>query len=143
MHGGKGRKEGAAVGEEHRIRTCQFKVTLLPEEKAMLDFRASEFGLSKTEFLRKLILADTLMGSHRTMDKEQAEKLIYHVGKIGTNINQIAYNTNVKAYTTKDDYERLYRCFFDLLDVVANIPYFEIEEREKWQQRISMLLQQL
>lgn len=131
------------MGEEHRIRTDKFLLTMLPEERAMLEKNAAEFGLTKSEYLRKLILADTLMGTHRTMDKEQAEKLIYQVGKIGTNINQIAYNTNVKAYTTKEDYERLYRCFFDLLNVVANIPYFDIEERERWQQHISMLLHQL
>lgn len=131
------------MGEEHRIRTDKFLLTMLPEERAMLEKNAADFGLTKSEYLRKLILADTLMGTHRTMDKEQAEKLIYQVGKIGTNVNQIAYNTNVKAYTTKEDYERLYRCFFDLLNVVANIPYFDIEERERWQQHISMLLHQL
>lgn len=131
------------MGEQHRIRTDQFKVTLLPEERAMLEANAAGFGLTKSDYLRKLILADTLMGGPKPADKETVKELIYHLGKIGTNINQIAYNTNVKADVDTEDYQRLYKCFLDLLDILAHSPYVDSEVGEYWQQHISMLLDQL
>lgn len=131
------------MSDENRLRTERFNLRLFEEEKKMLEFRAGELDLNPSDYLRKLILADTIAGSHRTMDKEQAEKIAYQVGKIGTNVNQIAYNTNAKSYTSKEDYKNLYDAFFDLLDVVINIPYFRNEEREEWQRRISILLDQL
>ena len=62
------------MGEEHRIRTYQFKVTLLPEERAMLEANAAGFGLTKSDYLRKMILVDTLMGAPRASDKERGDR---------------------------------------------------------------------
>ena len=131
------------MGEEHRIRTYQFKVTLLPEERAMLEANAAYYGLTKSDYLRKLILAETLLNNRHSVDKESVKQILYLLGKIGTNINQIAYNTNVKADASKEDYRRLYRCFLDLLDIIAHSPYVDAEVGDGWQQHISMLLNQL
>lgn len=82
------------MGNESRIRTEKYLLTLLPEESAMLTKNAYEYGMSKAEYLRKLILAESLSGKQWHMDREQAKELIYEVNRIGNNVNQIAYNTN-------------------------------------------------
>ena len=60
---------------------------------------AFEYGLSKSEYLRKLILAESLTGKQWHMDRDQAKQLIYEVNRIGNNVNQIAYNTNFELMT--------------------------------------------
>ena len=82
------------MAEKDRVRTEQFRFTLLPEENAMLTKNAFEYGLSKADYLRKLILAEALTGKQWHMDRDQAKQLIYEVNRIGNNVNQIAYNTN-------------------------------------------------
>lgn len=131
------------MSEEKRMRTERFNLRLLPEERMMLEARAAYFDLTPSDYLRKLILAERIIGPARGTDKESADKILYHLGKIGTNINQIAYNTNVKADASKEDYRRLYRCFLDLLDIIAHSPYVDSEVGDGWQQHISMLLNQL
>ena len=131
------------MGEEHRKRTEKFLLTLFPEERTILEARAASWEMTKSDFLRKLILSEMLIGPRRTVSKESVDQLKYQIGKIGTNINQIAYNTNVKAYTSKEDYTLLYGYFLELLDIIAHSPYVDPEVGEEWQQRISMLLNQL
>ena len=77
------------MAEKHRIRTDQFRFTLLPEESAMLTKNAFELGLSKADYLRKIILYGSIIGQHPVMDKEQGRQLLYEVNRIGNNINQI------------------------------------------------------
>ena len=67
------------MAEKDRVRTEQFRFTLLPEENAMLTKNAFEYGLSKSEYLRKLILAESLTGKQWHMDRDQAKQLIYEV----------------------------------------------------------------
>ena len=54
------------MAEKDRVRTEQFRFTLLPEEDAMLTKNAFEYGLSKSEYLRKLILAESFRVSSGT-----------------------------------------------------------------------------
>ena len=82
------------MAEKDRVRTEQFRFTLLPEENAMLTKNAFEYGLSKSEYLRKLILAESLSGKQWHMDRDQAKQLIYEVNRIGNNVNQIAYRSS-------------------------------------------------
>lgn len=88
------------MAEKDRVRTEQFRFTLLPEENAMLTKNAFEYGLSKSEYLRKLILAESLTGKQWHMDRDQAKQLIYEVNRIGNNVNQIAYNTNAVRFSS-------------------------------------------
>ena len=74
------------MAEKDRVRTEQFRFTLLPEENAMLTKNAFEYGLSKSEYLRKLILAESLTGKQWHMDRDQAKQLIYEVNRIGNNV---------------------------------------------------------
>ena len=65
------------MAEKDRVRTKQFRFTLLPEENAMLTKNAFEYGLSKSKYLRKLILAESLAGKQWHMGSDQAKQLKY------------------------------------------------------------------
>ena len=103
------------MAEKDRVRTKQFRFTLLPEENAMLTKNAFEYGLSKSKYLRKLILAESLAGKQWHMDGDQAKQLIYEVNRIGNNVNQIAYNTNVVRFSSNKDLGELQARYFELM----------------------------
>lgn len=103
------------MAEKDRVRTKQFRFTLLPEENAMLTKNAFEYGLSKSKYLRKLILAESLAGKQWHMDGDQAKQLIYEVNRIENNVNQIAYNTNVVRFSSNKDWGELQAKYFELM----------------------------
>ena len=103
------------MAEKDRVRTKQFRFTLLPEENAMLTKNAFEYGLSKSKYLRKLILAESLAGKQWHMDGDQAKQLIYEVNRIGNNVYQIAYNTNVVRFSSNKDWGELQAKYFELM----------------------------
>ena len=103
------------MAEKDRVRTKQFRFTLLPEENAMLTKNAFEYGLTKSKYLRKLILAESLAGKQWHMDGDQAKQLIYEVNRIGNNVNQIAYNTNVVRFSSNKDWGELQAKYFELM----------------------------
>ena len=111
------------MAEKDRVRTKQFRFTLLPEENAMLTKNAFEYGLSK--YLRKLILAESLAGKQWHMDGDQAKQLIYEVNRIGNNVNQIAYNTNVVRFSSNKDWGELQAKYFELMTL-----FFQFALRE-------------
>lgn len=113
------------MAEKDRVRTKQFRFTLLPEENAMLTKNAFEYGLSKSKYLRKLILAESLAGKQWHMDGDQAKQLIYEVNRIGNNVNQIAYNTNVVRFSSNKDLGELQAKYFELMTL-----FFQFALRE-------------
>lgn len=113
------------MAEKDRVRTKQFRFTLLREENAMLTKNAFEYGLSKSKYLRKLILAESLAGKQWHMDGEQAKQLIYEVNRIGNNVNQIAYNTNVVRFSSNKDLGELQAKYFELMTL-----FFQFALRE-------------
>ena len=128
------------MAEKDRIRTEQFRFTLLPEESAMLTKNAFEHGLSKADYLRKMILLDSVLENFWTMDKEQGKELLYELNRIGNNINQIAYNTNSQRYASGKDWQELEKSYYELLSVLGKIPFLQKGEIEEWQQQIFTLL---
>lgn len=128
------------MGNESRIRTEKYLLTLLPEESAMLTKNAYEYGMSKAEYLRKLILAESLSGKQWHMDREQAKELIYEVNRIGNNVNQIAYNTNVKRFASNQDWEELRTDYFKLITLFCQFAIREVGEENEWLQQIYTLL---
>ena len=129
------------MAEEQRLRQSQLRVWLLDEEKEILKQRAYEYGLSQSEYVRQLIVAEKIVGRHWTMDKEQGKELISSINKIGNNVNQIAYNTNVKKFTAYSDFQELKRNYFELLKLIAKLPFLEKEEQDEWLIQVYMLLQ--
>lgn len=129
------------MAEKDRVRTEQFRFTLLPEENAMLTKNAFEYGLSKAEYLRKLILAEALTNSmHWHMDRDQAKQLIYEANHIGNNVNQVAYNTNVKRFASNADWEELRKNYFKLITLFCQFALREIGEENRWYKKILDLM---
>lgn len=108
----------------------------------MLAKNAFEYGLSQSDYLRQLILSESIMGRHWTMDKEQGKQIIYELNRIGNNINQIAYNTNAKTFAANPDWAELKKNFLELLGLVGKLPFLEKEAQEEWLIHIYTLLQQ-
>ena len=94
------------MSEYHRIRKKQFHLSLLEEEMQILSDKAKTAGMSKTEFLRNVILFGSARG-RTNFTREDAKSLIYELNRIGNNINQIAYQANVNCAVNKNDFHAL------------------------------------
>ena len=129
------------MADENRLRREQLRVWLVEEEKQMLIKNAYEHNLSQSEYIRKLIIADSIVGRQWTMDKDIGKQLLYELNRIGNNINQIAYNTNVKAFASHHDWMQLKDDYFKLLELIGKFPFLDEEGRAAWQQQIFTLLQ--
>lgn len=102
------------MGEEHRKRQRYFKVHLLDEELAILDAKADEAGMSKSEFVRNVILFGA--AHERTnFTKKESEALFYELNRIGNNINQIAFRANSRKTVDERDFKGLYDNYVELL----------------------------
>ena len=130
------------MAEKDRIRAEQFKFTLLPEERAMLEKNAFELGLSKADYLRKLILYGEVIGQHPVIDKEQGRELLYEVNRIGNNINQIAYRTNAQKFATDNDWREVRNECMEILLLLGRLIHMDRSEFEEWQQQIYTQLRE-
>ena len=129
------------MAEKHRIRTDQFRFTLLPEESAMLTKNAYELGLSKADYLRKIILYGNIIGQHPIMEKSQGRKLLYEVNRIGNNINQIAYNSNSKRSTTNLEWKAVRAECLEILCLLGSMVHMERDELDEWQSRVRQCVE--
>ena len=58
------------MAEKDRVRTEQFRFTLLPEENAMLTKNAFEYGLSKSEFVERFPELSLFFKAYSLLDSE-------------------------------------------------------------------------
>lgn len=82
------------MAEKDRIRRNQFKLSLSDVESELLKQKASEYGISRTDFLRQLIVSGGVQNRPK-VDLEMYGKIQYELNRIGNNINQIAYVANL------------------------------------------------
>ena len=120
------------MAESDRIRTKKFSVYLLPEEDAMLQKNSEEYGLSKSDYVRKLILYGGITGRQWMMDKEEGKKLLYEINKIGNNLNQIAYRTNVQMAATYSDLMQVIENYREFLRLVGKLPFLDESAQGEW-----------
>lgn len=93
-----------------RFRSVEFKVWLSPDEHQQLVTQAASSGVTAGALIRKKTLGSAIPeNSHRIPEnsiKPQLVALLAHLGKVGSNLNQVAraYNSNAPApaalYTT-------------------------------------------
>ncbi|MDD3946214.1 MAG: plasmid mobilization relaxosome protein MobC [Clostridia bacterium] len=96
----------------HReYRLCLF---LLEEEKVMLDKKADEAGMSKSELVRNLIMYGAAHERHK-FSNEYAGKILYEINRIGNNLNQIAYVANSTKHFSRDEFDKMVKSYNDLL----------------------------
>ena len=108
------------MSEEHRIRKKRFQIWLLDEEHDLLRNKALAANLSKSDYLRSVIL----YASHNSgikLSKEDAAKLRYELNAIGNNINQIAFQVNSKRSVNENEFANLYEQYINLLAAYSEI----------------------
>ena len=104
------------MGEDSRKRQRYFKVHLLDEELEILNAKADEAGMNKSEYIRNMILFG--VAHERTLfSKKDTESLLYEINRIGNNINQIAYRANANKTIDERDFQDMYTNYTELLSV--------------------------
>ena len=84
------------MNNKKRYRNNRFEIRLFDEEVEILENKAKIQGLSKTEYIREIILYSEIKDNKRNiLSDENFKKLLYEINRIGNNINQIAYNSNL------------------------------------------------
>ena len=127
------------MAEKHRIRTDRFSLTLLPEEKEILARNAEEFGLSRTEYVRRLVLFGGITGQP-ILDKETGKKLIRELTRISECVNTISFNTAPELMAEHPEWIRLEATYMELLDVIGQLMYVTKEDEKQWRQQVSTRL---
>lgn len=94
-----------------RMRRRQFKVDLFEEEFQLLTDKANELGVTKTAYIRDMIL----FGQPQKKDRS-FEKIEYELNKIGNNINQMAYIANTEFSTNGIEISSLLSHYSELLE---------------------------
>ena len=113
-----------------RFRNNRFGVRLFDEEVAILENKAKEQGLSKTEYIREIILYSEIKENNRkVLSDKKFTKLLYEINRIGNNINQIAYNSNLVKSTGKEEIESLKKQYDSLLQLYTDTFLFQEEEK--------------
>lgn len=100
---GKGRRRGIPV-----------QVYLLPEEYEVLEVKAAEAGLTRSDLLRRLILFGSA-AQKSLFTKEDADAILFQLNRIGNNLNQIAWRANTLKGADKATLDDLSKNYDDIL----------------------------
>ena len=115
--------------EKNRGRCKQINVRLFGEEWDILEMKAKLAGKTKSEFIRDLIVLSEV--KERTILKDKNfRKMLYELNRIGNNINQIAYNSNLKKSTGKKEIKELQEKYCDLLSLYSDTFLYPESEDE-------------
>lgn len=116
------------MSEEHRKRSRYFKVHLLDEELVLLEIKAEEAGMSKSEYIRNMIMFG--YAKERTVfSREQERKIRNELNMIGNNINHIAIRVNSNRDIYSEDLRILKEQYNNLLDLYQGI--FKVENHQQ------------
>lgn len=98
----------------NRLRQKQINLYLLDEEYELLEQKAKKAELSKSDYLRNMIIYG--MPHRRTnFTLEDSQALIYEVNRIGNNLNQIAFVSNFNKSVSDEEFQNLYQLYLELL----------------------------
>lgn len=87
-----------ATTEAKSNRTCMTpKGRCTPQERAVIDQKAANAGLSPSEYARRALLERVVVVRESLFD----EQVIFQLGAIGNNLNQLTRKTHIH-----DDYDR-------------------------------------
>lgn len=107
------------MNEKERGRNRTLKIRLFPEEEEILERKVKLAGKNKSDYIRDLILFSEVK-SRPIWQDSNFKQLLYETNRIGNNINQIAYNSNLKKstgreeiYALKEQYEALLSLYED------------------------------
>lgn len=107
-------------------------------ELAYLDQSAESLHITRSEYLRNLILEKPMIYKYEVVaDNEQLKKLNGEIGKIGSNLNQIAKHLNQGGVRSMILQDRVHECIDKLFDLrrqvmeLAGDYYGDIEAQDK------------
>ncbi len=83
---------GSRSGSDTRQRSRMFTLRLSPQEAATIRRKAVEHGQSVAALVRSSLLHVRLQPSR--LDRQEVARVLAELGKIGSNVNQIAYHLN-------------------------------------------------
>lgn len=84
----------------NRTRTLQIKFRVSEEERQMLETKMKQYGTDNMEaYLRKMAIDGYVIKK----DYSEIKKLTAELGKIGSNINQLAKRANESRHVDADD----------------------------------------
>jgi len=119
------------VNTKNRYRNNRFEIRLFDEEVEILENKAKAQGLSKTEYIREIILYSEVKESKRNiLSDERFMKLLYEINRIGNNINQIAYNSNLRIASIRREIKELKFQYENLLQLYTDTFVFQGEEKD-------------
>ena len=108
------------MSEENRKRNRYFKVHLLEEEFVLLEIKAEEAGMTKSEYIRNMIMFG--YAKERTVFSRELERKIRNeLNMIGSNINQIAIRVNTNRDIYSEDLRILREQYNNMLDLYQRI----------------------
>ncbi len=92
------RRQGRRSGSENRRKSFPVTTRYSPEEYAELEDAASQHGLTRASYQRVQSLAKPKTRSTRRapIERELLAKVVGQLGKIGSNLNQIAHAANME-----------------------------------------------
>ena len=96
-------------------RTELLRVRMSPQEHQVINSRADQCGKPVSTFVREVALGSV----PRARPGRLEEKAIYHLGRIGNNLNQLAYVAN--ATGRLDDTRRLHEVLDNLLQTIRHL----------------------
>ena len=119
------------MNNKKRYRNNRFEIRLFDEEIEILENKAKIQGLSKTEYIREIILYSEIKDNKRNiLSDENFKKLLYEINRIGNNINQIAYNSNLIKPTGREEIKNLKEQYENLLQLYTDTFVFNGEEKD-------------
>lgn len=119
------------MGEKNRFRKKQLLIRLCDEEWEIFEYKAGLSGKSKSDFVRDLILLSEVKVVNPILTDKNFQKMLYEINRIGNNINQIAYNANLKKSTGKEEIEELREQYSVLLSLYEDTFLYPESENEK------------
>jgi uncharacterized protein (DUF1778 family) len=83
-------------GSEKRVRTAHLTIRLAPEERAAIDDAAARAGLTSGSYARQVVLGAPPPRQVRRppVEKKELASLLGQLGRVGSNLNQIARAAN-------------------------------------------------
>ena len=102
--------------KRNRGRSKAVYVRLFQEEWNILEKKARLIGKTKSDYLRDIILLGEVK-EKPVWQYENFKRLLYEINKIGNNLNQIAYNSNLKKSTGREEIYALREQYESLLSL--------------------------
>lgn len=104
----------------NRKRNRKLDIFLLEEEFVLLEIKAEEAGMTKSEYIRNMIMFG--YAKERTVfSREQERKIRNELNMIGNNINQIAIRVNTNRDIYSEDLRILREQYNNMLDLYQRI----------------------